>query len=166
MNQYIVYFDMDGVLAFFDKRWEEMYNESPAKTRKIKKFSPLWEGFVLSYQFETLDFFPGAQELYSFVKQTPQVIGTEILSSSGGELFYPQVKRQKHYWLRKSGFEFDAINIVPGRRFKKNYATSTSILIDDTPDVIESFNAAGGIGILHTDANETIETLRKIFQNG
>jgi hypothetical protein len=46
---------------------------------------------------------------------------------------------------------------------KQNYATPDSILIDDTEDVIEAFNRAGGIGILHKDASETLSVLRKIF---
>jgi hypothetical protein len=37
-------------------------------------------------------------------------------------------------------------------------------LIDDTPDVIEDFNRAGGIGILHENAADTIERLKSIFQ--
>ena len=65
-------------------------------------------------------------------------------------------------YLKARGLTFPT-NIVPGRKLKQNYATPDSILIDDTEDVIESFNRAGGIGILHKDASETLSVLRKIL---
>jgi 5'(3')-deoxyribonucleotidase len=163
MSHFVVYFDMDGVLAYFDKRWIELYGESPAETRQVKRFSSKWENFILSNQFETLDFFPGAHELYDFVKQSDRVLDIQILSSSGGSQFYDEVKRQKNYWLRRSNMSFSEVNIVPGRRLKKNYAAANAILIDDTPDVIEGFNEHGGIGILHQDIKETIPILKEIF---
>jgi hypothetical protein len=43
---------------------------------------------------------------------------------------------------------------------KAEYAKSTTILVDDTPDVIDSFGAAGGIAILHKDVNDTIRQLK------
>jgi hypothetical protein len=36
-------------------------------------------------------------------------------------------------------------------------------LIDDTPDVIESFNKAGGYGILHVDVKDTVKKLNHIL---
>ena len=65
-------------------------------------------------------------------------------------------------YLKARGLTFPT-NIVPGRKLKQNYATPDSILIDDTEDVIEAFNRAGGIGILHKDASETLDVLRKIL---
>jgi hypothetical protein len=37
------------------------------------------------------------------------------------------------------------------------------ILIDDTQDVIDDFNAAGGIGILHKDIRQTIRILQEVL---
>jgi hypothetical protein len=53
---------------------------------------------------------------------------------------------------------------VPGRRKKAEYAKPDTILIDDTPDVIESFVEAGGVGILHKDAVKTIEKLKQLLE--
>jgi len=59
--------------------------------------------------------------------------------------------------------------IVPAKR-KKEYATSEdgspNILIDDRVDTIESWNAAGGIGILHEPNNsrKTIEQLGRLLK--
>ena len=45
---------------------------------------------------------------------------------------------------------------------KKNYANSTSILIDDREENINQWEEAGGIGILHTSASSTIAQLKKL----
>jgi hypothetical protein len=43
---------------------------------------------------------------------------------------------------------------------KAQYAHPTIILVDDTDYVIDGFVKAGGIGILHSDVNETISKLK------
>ena len=45
---------------------------------------------------------------------------------------------------------------------KKDYADKNSILIDDYSKNIEQWRAAGGIGILHTSAEDTIKQLQKL----
>ena len=45
---------------------------------------------------------------------------------------------------------------------KKDYANENSILIDDRSKNIDQWRAAGGIGILHTDAASTIEKLKEL----
>jgi hypothetical protein len=81
------------------------------------------------------------------------------LTSSGGLKYHSEVTIQKTQWLCERGIEFK-INTVPGRKLKAKYAKSTTILVDDTPDVIDSFARAGGVAILHTDVNETILKLQ------
>lgn len=146
------YLDMDGVLADFESRFAERYGEDALKLREKKMRTEFWPDFIKNKQFETLDWFPGGQELLAFVKSFNTNI--EILSSSGGEKFHEEVKAQKIVWLKNHNIDFK-VNIVPGRKRKKEYANDHSILIDDTPDVIEDFNQAGGIGILHKDLNKT-----------
>jgi len=61
---------------------------------------------------------------------------------------------KKIVWLNKNGIDY-LPNVVPGRRLKSSYANASTILIDDTFDVIEAFNKAGGIGIHHTNIEDT-----------
>jgi hypothetical protein len=65
---------------------------------------------------------------------------------------------KKIQWLNKQGIDIEPI-VVTNRSKKGEYATATSILIDDTADVIDTFNEKGGIGILHKNATNTIKLL-------
>jgi hypothetical protein len=156
-----IYLDMDGCLTDFEKQYVKLFGKTPLDARNQKEFSPNWTKFVEGRNFEKLDWFPGGQELIKYVQSTK--LPVEILSSSGGEKFHGEVTVQKIHWLKKHGINYKA-NIVPGRKKKKEYATPHVILIDDTEDVIEDFNRAGGVGILHKDSGKTIETLKKLLE--
>jgi hypothetical protein len=154
---------MDGVITNFNKRYIEVFNSEPHHTRDRKEFSDNWDQFVLKGQFEFLDWFPGGQELVEYAKQLKEKgYQVEILSSSGGEKYHEIVTRHKKSWLVRHGVTFTP-NIVPGRKHKTAYAGPDAILIDDTFDVIESFNGAGGHGILHKSWGETKEQLEKLL---
>jgi len=151
-----IYLDLDGVLCDFEKKYIELYNESPKNAREKKLFSKNWNNFVETKQFEKLDFFPGALELIKYVNQTN--IPVEILSSSGGEKFHSIVEEQKRKWLKDHNIDYKA-NIVSSRRRKAKYATPNTILIDDTSEVIQFFEDAGGIGILHENYGKSKKIL-------
>jgi hypothetical protein len=156
-----IYLDMDGVLSDFEKQFGDLYGEEALKNRDRKLWTEQWPDFIENKQFEFLPKFPGCDELLSFIRKHPE-IEVEILTSSGGVKFHEQVKEQKKVWLKKYGIAYKP-HVVPGRKHKKDYATPETILIDDTEDVIENFNKAGGIGILHRDAKETIKTLETLL---
>ena len=153
-----IYLDMDGVLCDFEKKFTDLYGFLSLAKRDRKQWSTDWEDFITQrHAFEKLEWFPGGQELLSYIRKHPS-IHVEILSSSGGERFHDEVTAQKIKWLRNHGINYKA-NIVPGRKHKKDWARPDAIIIDDTPDVISSWNKAGGIGILHKDVKETIKRL-------
>lgn len=147
-----IYLDLDGVLCNFEKRYIELYNESPSVMREKKLSSKTWHDFVQTKQFEKLEYYPGAQDLIKYVNKTK--IPVEILSSSGGKLYYKEVEAQKKKWLKRHNINYP-VNIVTGRKEKAKYATPNTILIDDTPEVIDHFEDAGGIGILHKNYGNT-----------
>jgi phosphoglycolate phosphatase-like HAD superfamily hydrolase len=155
-----IYLDMDGVLCDFEKRYIELYNEQPNSSRDKKNWSENWTDFIMTKQFETLDIFPGAIELLKYVRDTD--LSIEILTSSGGAKYHNLVAEQKDIWLKKQGLAYKR-NVVPQRSLKASYATPNTILIDDTEDVIVAFNKAGGIGILHKDIGETLQTLDSVL---
>lgn len=153
---------MDGVLCDFEKRFTELYGKDALGARDRKNFTTNWPNFIMDGNFEILEWFPGGKELLDFI-QNETDWEVEILSSSGGEKFHSEVAAQKVVWLCDNGIPYKA-NIVPGRKHKTAYATPETILIDDTEDIIVNFNAAGGLGILHKDINETLAKLRTLLE--
>ena len=152
-----IYLDMDGVLCNFERRYFELYKELPGSMRDRKDFNLHWHDFIATKQFETLDWYPGGKELVDFCFKTKLPI--ELLTSSGGNKYHDEVARQKVVWLENNGLGKLKANVVPGRKHKAEYATPNTILIDDTPDIIQMFNAADGIGILHKEIGNTLMML-------
>jgi restriction endonuclease S subunit len=155
-----IYLDMDGVLCNFEREYFLRYNELPGSMRDRKEFNHNWDDFVLNKCFEKLEWWPGGKELIAYINSLPN-IEVEILSSSGGEKYHDFVTDQKNKWLKDNCLTYKA-NIVSGRKNKAKFATPDSILIDDTYDVIQSFNKAGGIGIHHKEIGNTLMLLRSI----
>ena len=152
-----IFVDMDGVLADFDSRFVELFGHPPSESRN--KFGQHWRTLVDDKHFENFDLHEGATELVEFLNSVKHRADIAILSSSGGFKDHASVQSQKIKWLCKNNIAFPAI-IVPGRWYKKGFASITSFLIDDTKDVCEYFEFAGGLVSLHTNAKETIDKLK------
>lgn len=56
------------------------------------------------------------------------------------------------------------VNLVASRHYKKYFCKNEDILIDDLPDNIKQWKEVGGIGILHTNWDDTIERLKEIYK--
>lgn len=161
-----IFVDMDGVLTDFDKRYKEVFGIMPKEARDQKEgaFRSYWSSFIEGGNFATLDKFPGADELIEALnKQTKARVA--ILTSSGGFDFHNKVLADKVKWLCNAGITWP-VCVVPGRRFKAGYASSSSLLIDDTYDIIEAFRNAGGQAVHYRpdakwEAHYAIEELTK-----
>ena len=156
---------MDGVIADFNSRYRQMFGILPLEARDKKEglFSKQWNTFVASRQFTTLDKMPDADELINFLKSVNEMKNyrVAILSSTGGFDRHNTIQIQKRIWLESKAAADWPMVFVPGRRFKKGYADKYSLLIDDTYDVIESFDKAGGKAVWHKDAASTIEQVKQ-----
>lgn len=152
---------MDGVIADFSSRYQELYHITPERADKSKQFRQFFNEFIKSHQFATLDLMPDAKELLDHLNTIG--VPVEILSSTARQESYDDISYQKQIWLNKHKINYPA-NFVPGKSLKYKYADSESIIIDDTKSVIDDWIKAGGVAIHHTDALTTITTLSTLLK--
>lgn len=152
MNTITLYLDMDGVLADFNKEYAKY---DPLKEDRKKFRSAVIEHHI----FEKLDFMPDTQELLNHVTRLNGV-HIEILTSMGTHDVFQgsEAKHQKQNWLDKHNIPYKA-NFVRSKEEKAEYATPTSILIDDSIGCVKPFEFEGGHAILHKTSSETIRIL-------
>lgn len=148
-----LFLDMDGVLANFESKYEEMFD---VQLNKVSEdiWENNWRHWVEAKAFEKLDWFKGGRKLIQFateLRESGRIDRLEILSASGGQPYHDEVVRQKNAWLKSRGVfrHFDSVNVVESGKKKGEFAHDRSILIDDTYYVVHNFRDHGGIGLLH-----------------
>ena len=152
--KYKIYVDMDGVLVDFDGGYEKLTGMT---TREADEKGPefFWKPISKAGAkwWITLNWMPDGKQLWDYVKK----YNPELLSAPSRE---EASKMGKRIWVKRE---------LPGAKLilrsadkKQEFASPTSILIDDREKNIEQWEAAGGIGILHTDAASTIKKLKEL----
>ena len=150
---YKIYCDMDGVLADFESGYEELTGID--LRGEFQKGDDFWDpiskagvGF-----WAGLKWMPDGQKLWDYLKPFDPV----LLSAPSRE---DSSRIGKHVWVKHK---------IPGTKLilryakqKQELATPESILIDDRQVNIDQWEAAGGIGILHTSADNTIKQLKQL----
>ncbi len=162
-NVYSIQCDMDGVLADFEKKVKEVddtYNrEEYLANSKARK--SVWDA-ITQYQKDggelwyELDMMPDAMVLWDYISKYPN---TEILTATGNPMYHAD--EQKIKWV-KERIGNVKVNFVRKSADKAQWAAPNHILIDDAEKSIVPWTAAGGIGILHTSAKDTINKLKEI----
>jgi hypothetical protein len=150
---YKIYCDMDGVLVDFESGYEKLTGID--LRGEFQKGDDFWDpiskagvGF-----WAGLKWMPGGQELWDYIKP----FDPKLLSAPSRE---QSSRIGKAVWVKHK---------LPGTKLilryanqKKELATPESILIDDRQVNIDQWEAAGGVGILHTSASDTIRQLKKL----
>ena len=161
-TDYKLYCDLDGVLADFeailDRVMSEKYSQHEYETDS-KYRTKMWKmiheyqkaGGELWYELPQLE----AGKLWKHIKGHKP----EILSATGDPVH--KAEKQKHRWVAKHLGSDVTINLTRKAADKAKYADKQHILIDDKQKAIGPWVAAGGIGILHTSASDTIKQLAK-----
>ena len=151
-----IYCDLDEVLVDFMRGAAAVVGGDFVKTDNDERWNKInqTKGF-----WANLGWKPNAKRLHSFImKYDPYVLS----AYTGRD---PTSKVGKMKWLKKNaGFKRGNIHLVL-RSQKKSYATTDekpNILIDDFDKNIREWQAAGGIGILHTDVGKTINELKRL----
>ena len=156
-----IYLDMDGVLADFIGGLENAFGTEGAEDfLGTSGSSTKWDSLRKVRGFwKDLPIMPGSRELFKFVSKYPH----ETLTAYPKRM--PEAQDGKTKFMRTK-FKFKGkMNLVmraDKQKYAKNKEGKPNILIDDYIKNIRQFESAGGVGIHHTNASKTINTLKKL----
>ena len=154
---YIIYTDMDGVLSDFDKRFMEFSDGiRPSEYEKNMGREAFWDlidNKVGVPFWAGMDWMPDGKQYWNYIKKYNPIILSA--PSRNNESRYG-----KRIWKKRN--MPDTKMILAYASDKQNYAKSNAILIDDRKKNIDQWKAAGGIGILHISAEDTIRQLKDL----
>lgn len=155
---YELFCDADGCLCDFDEKIREITGKECHELPK----GTLWQHVDRYNQttpfFESLAKMPGADRLVQFMTSTFEKVS--ILTACGNTP--KDAREQKIIWFHKNYPQLK-VNVVIKSPDKARFAHPRAILIDDRMKSIEPWVAAGGIGILHKNAEDTIRQLQEIL---
>ena len=149
----MIYCDMDGVLVDFDNEFERNHGVLPYKLPREE----LWQ-IVLDTKdyWVNLPKLDGADKLVKYLNK----FGFQILTGLP-QYGFDKAQKEKKQWLKNHyGIEDGVICCLS--KDKQNYGKPKDILIDDRIANIERWEKMGGIGILHTSVDETINKLKEL----
>lgn len=153
----VVYCDMDGVLTDYDSAFTDLFGDQPRNV-----FPVLGEEEVNSIINQSSHFWynmpwtKDGKELWSFLKPySPLLLTTPALTVK-------TCKKDKVAWKDEN---LGKSTTIIFSNTKHDYASPEALLIDDNKENIEKFVRNGGLGILHTSAEETIQQFINITTN-
>lgn len=169
-NNIEIFVDLDCVLADFGggverifmdvygeiyEHDEDEYERNPEYRKRMWKACTTYQnnGGELWYE---LDLMNDAMELWEYIlPYNPQ-----ILSATGPGRF--AAADQKRRWVAKKFGDHVAVHLTEKARSKSAYAASHRVLIDDKWKAITPWVAAGGKGVIHTSARNSIRQLNDL----
>ena len=162
----MIYLDMDGVLADFDRGVNELCGMR-ASSQAGRDDDPdyddrMWAAIrKVDHFYDKLELMPGAKELFDRLRGK---YGDRVEILTGiprKERGIVTAAEDKIAWTRRLLSE-DVIIHTVSRKEKQDYCKGPEdILIDDREKTIREWREAGGTGILHVSAEETIRELEK-----
>jgi 5'(3')-deoxyribonucleotidase len=157
-TEYTVALDMDGVLADFDQKVEQIFKKPISEIPKKE----LWNG-IKNYNnnvelfYLNLNLMPGALELFKFVNNNFQDVF--ILTATGHA--FEGIGEQKRKWVAKHLSPNIRVETVRRSEDKAIFANPRTILIDDRIKSTGPWEAAGGIAILFKNSSQAISEIKQ-----
>jgi hypothetical protein len=151
---------MDGVMTDFDSILVQRYPKEMAE-KDANTHIPLtdedWDYFNSDPKFWShMPMMPDFRQLWNYIAP----YNPHVLTAWSGE--ESKAALGKFYWVINNAdrnYDIEKFHCVK-RVHKKDYASPTSVLIDDYRRNIEEWIEHGGIGILHTSAEDSIRQLK------
>lgn len=149
-----IYCDMDQVLCNFVGGAEDLLGRPFIEVKKDER----WDVIKAKKDFwHTLEWMPGSERMWKFINR----YNANILSAYSHR--DPNCRPGKKHWLQKNAKPKGEVHLVE-RAAKQKFATTNgkpNILIDDYIKNIKEWEAAGGIGIHHTNPSSSISQLKR-----
>lgn len=162
MHRFEIFIDSDGVVADFDGYVLTHYGKRVADFQKGSFWSAItYRDTHVEKFFRSLPKMADADTLVDHVRGLP-VKSVKVLTACGYTPKDAKVQKEEWYAEHYPGLECIVVSKSPD---KAEYAHPYSILIDDRAKSIDPWVAKGGIGILHTSAEDTIAQLTAIFDS-
>ena len=184
MVMYNIFFDMDGVLADFDKFVNTVLNDNgvnkPSKylteDEKVKK-AMFWTKIITKYPKCWLDFelIAGIKEIIENLSKQKNIVlyilssipslKHKLLEQFDTENYQNIVKNCKIEWLKKNNLYnyFKKIFLVDNDKINYMINGEKNILIDDRQANINDWKSNEGIGILFQTAKQLEQDLKEII---
>lgn len=150
-----LFLDCDGVLADFDKAFEDFFGMKSKEYEDIHGSKGFWKAIETKMPnfFRELPLMPDAKALYESVKHMRPIILTGCPKGGWAEM-------QKIEWARE---HFPGVPMIVCRsRDKRIYCQPGDILIDDITRYKALWESAGGRYIVHTSAEDSVNQLMKL----
>jgi hypothetical protein len=156
-DKYPLYLDLDGVLADFDLHVEH---------------TGVWNDDIGDIDWDRVNAIPNwfagippmedMKKLWTYCKKWKPIILTAIPNR---KKVYTCIEDKKAWVARHIGPDVPVITCLKSEKKRYSYlleADLPSILVDDNPKTIGQFIQNQGIGLLHYDADHTIQMLKEI----
>ena len=153
-EKYELYCDMDGVLVDFERGYEELTGKN-IRGNHVKGDGDFWQPITdAGVEFWTkLKWMSDGKQLWDYIKKhKPSLLSAPSREESS--------RIGKHIWVENN---IPGVNLILRAADKKQeFASPNAILIDDRADNVQRWKDAGGVGIHHTSAENTINELEKL----
>ena len=173
-KKYVIFCDMDGVLVDFDEGYKELtgvttqHADSQGKNEFWSLFRDSLKNKDISERsyWANLDWMSDGKQLWDYISS----YNPYVLTAPSVNFDIPFEERYKVENNESMQGKTEWVQRLPNMRKiyfrsaarKADFAGPNKILIDDRKDTIDSWNANGGIGILHTSTANTIKQLQEL----
>lgn len=171
-DSYRIFQDMDGCLTAFDEYFRQFNKEKLSPNEYEKKYGehsiwPIIDKGGVDY-WANMPWKDDGKQLWNYIeKYNPTILSAPSKNpvSKTGKVQWLEknIKLDNYNVQTKAKHGWDGVSKIILNSDKWRYATGPKdILIDDTVKKINGWVNAGGTGILHTSAENTINELKKL----
>lgn len=153
-----LFVDLDGVGADFDVGYHRLFGHWPWEVEDNEMWDNIRSADKFFENLPVMDGFLDAINEFVFLGWEPAFL------TACPDHDYKNVAEQKHAWVKRNvPHDLMVIPVVKGKHKARFLQNPGDILIDDFHKNITPWCEVGGVGILHTDWNTSLEEVRRVM---